>query len=362
LECIESLLNDQDLTRAKDLLSQYQLKEYHTLFSYAHYLQALYAFMHQDTERAQKLWNKTLDLFKKQILPVKEHLIAKCYNDLSACCYQQNELQKAINYVENGLKQLQEEEQHEIKYALICNHIFYLYKSGHIKEAYTRIQQIWSSIHYIQSMRVKLLLYKSHCFLLMKNNALDEAEQCCKDSIEITQRNLSQKSLLLDFLNILGSIYLKQRKYEQALDHFHLILELDSDRKSPRRHADAYTCLISLYTIQGDWVKAQEWIENALLIGREIQDDFRLVKMLIVSGICMKKQEQYGKAIDCFKEAILLCDKHEYLERKYTAVYELTGCFDKINNRREFSQWAEELYFLQREIGLTLEEDLYDIL
>jgi tetratricopeptide (TPR) repeat protein len=362
LECVESLLNDQYLTRSKELINQYKLKEYHALFPYAHYLQALYAFMRQDIERAQKLWNKTLKLCKKQILQVKEHLIAKCYNDLSACCYQQNELQKAIYYVEKGLEQFQGEAQNEIKYVLICNRIFYLYKFGRTREAYTQIKQIWSSIHHIQSMRVKLLLYKSHSFLLMKNNMLDEAEICCKDGIEITQRNLSQKSLLLDFLNILGSIYLKKKNYELALDYFHLILELDSERESQRRHADAYTCLINLYTIYSDWAKAKECMEQALLIGREIQDDVRLVKMLIVSGLCMKKQEQYDKAVALFKEAIALCDKHKYLERKYIAVYELTGCFDKINDRKEFSQWAEELYYLQRKIGWTLEEDLYDIL
>jgi tetratricopeptide (TPR) repeat protein len=362
LECVENLLNDQDLTQAKELLSRYQPKEYHALFPYAYYLQALYAFAHHDIEKSQKLWNKTLDLCKKQILPAKQHLVAKCYNDLSTCCYQQNDLQGAIYYVQKGLDQFQAEAQNEIKYALICNQIFYLSKSGRIKEAYARIKQIWSSIHHIQSMRVKLLLYKSHCILLMKNNELDEAKQCCKDSIEITQRNLSQKSLLLDFLNILGSIYLKQRKYELALEYFYLVLDIDAERKSPRRHADAYTYLTSLYTTQNEWVKAQECMENALLIGREIQDDVRLAKILIISGICNKKQAQYEKAIPFFKEAITLCDKHEYLKRKCTAVYELAGCFDKIDNRREFSQWTEEFYFLQRKLGWTMKEDLYDIL
>ncbi|MCH5583573.1 tetratricopeptide repeat protein [Shimazuella sp. AN120528] len=360
LECVESML-DQDLPQAKELLSRYRVKEYHALFPYSHYLQALYSFMRQDIERAQKLWNRTLDLCNKQILSVKQHLVAKCYNDLSACCYQQNELHKAIYYVEKGLKQFQEEEQHEIKYALICNYIFYLNQSGRIKEAYERIKQIWSSIHHIQSMRVKLHLYKSHCILLKKSNKLDEAEQCCKDSIEITQRNLSQKSLLLDFLNILGSIYLKKQNYELALEHFDLVLVLDAERKSPRRNADSYTYLTSLYTTQNKWTKAQECMEQALLIGREIQDDVRLAKILIVSGICMKKQELYEKAISYFKEAIALCDKHRYLKQKCTAVYELTGCFDKIDNRSEFSQWAEEFYFLQRKLGWKQEEDFYDI-
>jgi tetratricopeptide (TPR) repeat protein len=137
---------------------------------------------------------------------------------------------------------------------------------------------------------------------------------------------------------------------------------MDKERKSPRRHADAYTYLTNLYTILHDWSKAEECMENALLIGREINDDVRLTKLLIISGICTKQQDKYEKSILLFKEAVELCDKHGYIEQKYTAVYELAGCFDKIDNRKEFSQWAEELYFLQRKIGQIMKGDFYEIL
>jgi tetratricopeptide (TPR) repeat protein len=362
LECVESMLNKQELKQSKELLNRYMPKEYHALYPYAYYLKGLYVFFLRDIVRAQKLWMKALDLSKKQIFFAKHHLIAKCYNELSSCCYLQNDILDAIHQVEKGLNQFQKEEEHEIKYALICNLIFYLNKSGRLKEAYKHIKHIWSDIHRIQKIQVKLHLYKSHCLLLMKNNELEEAELCCKESIEITQRNLLQKGLLLDFLNILGSIYLKQGKYKLALECFQLVLDMDVERKSPRRHADAYTYLTSLYTTQHDWSKAEECIENALLIGREFNDEVRLIKILIISGVCTKKQEKYENSISFFKEAVKLCDKHGYLEHKYTAVYELAGCFDKIDNRKEFSQWAEELYFLQRKLGQIMKGDFYEIL
>ncbi|MXQ54450.1 helix-turn-helix domain-containing protein [Shimazuella alba] len=361
LECVESMLDDKDLAQTKVLLNRYMPSEYHALYPYANYLKGLQAFAYNDIERAKKLWDKTIELCKKQILTAKQHLIAKCHNELSTCCYRKNNLQEAIYHVEKGLKQFKAEEQNEIKYALICNHIFYLYRSGFIKESYLLLKRIWSSIHQIQRMRVKLLLHKLHCILLMKNNELDEAERCCADSIEITQCNLSQKSLLLDFLNILGSIYLKQGMYEQALEYFYLALDMDAEQKSPRRHADTYTYLTSLYTMQNKWAKAQDCMKNALSVGRKIKDDFRLVKILIISGVCIKKQKQYDKAIIYFKEAVQLCDKHDYFKQKCTAVYELIGCFDKMDHRKEFSQWAEEFYFLQRKLGWRLEADLYDI-
>src|SRR5690606_33762406 len=104
-------------------------KEYHALFPYAYYLKGLYAFFLRDIERAQKLWIKALDLSKKQTFLAKQHLVSKCYNELSSCCYRQNDIIDAIHHVEKGLNQFQGEE-NEIKYALICNHIFYLNKSG----------------------------------------------------------------------------------------------------------------------------------------------------------------------------------------------------------------------------------------
>jgi hypothetical protein len=42
-------------------------------------------------------------------------------------------------------------------------------------------------------------------------------------------------------------------------------------------------------------------------------------------------------------------------------VYELAGCYDKIGNKKEFSQWAEEFYLLQSQIGRKLEENFYVI-
>jgi tetratricopeptide (TPR) repeat protein len=359
LECVEDLINDEDLEQAQKLLTRYRPKEYHALYPYIRYLQGLYYFELQQWGKARKIWQEVLIHCKKQTYVAKPNLIAKCYNELSTCCYEQNDLQEAIKYADEGLSQFLEEENDEIKYALIGNKILYLRKSERRKEAVKLIKQIWSSIGYIKSTIVKLLLYKSYCILLIENQELEEALHYCKESIDIIHRNASQKSLLLDFLNILGSIYLKQEQYGQALEHFNLVLDLDPNRKFSRRHAESYTYLTSLYTIQQNWGRAQECMEKALLIGREICDDFRFSKILMVVGICNQKQEQYENAIPFFKEAVTLCEKHEYIHRTCTAVYELAACYNKIGNKKEFSRWAEKFYLLQRKIGWKMEEDFY---
>jgi tetratricopeptide (TPR) repeat protein len=176
--------------------------------------------------KSTKIWEETLNLCKKQAYTAKHDLLAKCYNRLSTCWYAQNNLSRALYYVEEGLKQYRAEEQDEIKYALLVNKVLYLRKSDRRKEAVKLIKEVWPLINQIQSVKVKLILYKSYCDLLLENNELEEAVKFCKDSIEIAHRNVSQRNLLLDFLNILGNIYLRQRKYNQALEHFHLILEL----------------------------------------------------------------------------------------------------------------------------------------
>lgn len=359
LECVEDLIDDEELDQAKKLLARYQPKEHHALFPYAHYLQGLYYFELSQWEKALKIWTETLSYCKKQTFIAKPNLIAKCYNELSTGCYEQNNLQEAIYYADEGLKQFSDTKQAEIRYALTGNKILYLRKSERRKEAVRLIKQIWPSIGQIQSVRIRLLLYKSYCILLIENNELEEALKYCKESIEIIHRNVSQKSYLLDFLNILGSIYLQQENYVQALEQFYLVLDLAQNKNSSRRHADTYTYLTSLYTAQNNWESAQACMERALLIGREINDDFRLSKILMIAGICNKKQEQYDKAIPLFEEAITLCEKHEYSNRTCSAVYELAACYDKIGNRKAFSRWAEEFYLLQRKIGWKMEEGSY---
>jgi tetratricopeptide (TPR) repeat protein len=361
LECIEDLINNEELDQAKKLLSRYQPKEYHALFPYFHYLQGLYYYELRHWKKSQKIWEEMLLLCKKQAFTAKHDLLAKCYNRLSTCWYAQNNLQKALHYVEKGLKQYTTEEQDEIKFASIGNKILYLRKSERRKEAVKLIKEVWPSINQIQSIRVKLLHYKSYCILLLENQKLDEALHYCKESIKIAHRNMSQKNHLLDFLNVLGNIYLKLGNSKQASEHFHLVLDLDSDQKFQRRHAETYTHLTSLYTTQNDWVRAQEYMEKSLLIGREILDDYRLSKILMVAGMCSKKQERFDNAIIFFEEAVALCEKHEYSRGMCSAIYELTSCYDKIGNRKEFSRWAEEFYRLQRKIGWKMEENFYVI-
>ncbi|MXQ54289.1 helix-turn-helix domain-containing protein [Shimazuella alba] len=361
LECVEDLINDEELEQAKKLLAQYAPKEHHALYPYFRYLQGLCYFELREWKKSQKIWEETLVLCKKQAFVAKHDLLAKCFNRLSTCWYAQNDLAKALYYVEEGLKQYKTKKQDEIKYALLVNKVLYLRKSDRRKEAVKLIKEVWPLINQIQSVRVKLILYKSYCILLLENQELNEALYYCKESIDIAHRNISQKGFLLDFLNILGSIYLKRKMYEQALEYFSLVFDISPDKKFSRRHADTYTYLTSLYTAQNDWVNAQECMKKALSFGREIKDDYRLSKILMVAGICNKTQKQYDEAIPLFKEAVTLCKENEYPKRTCNAVYELAACYDKIGNRKAFSQWTEEFYRLQRKIGWIMEEEFYVI-
>jgi tetratricopeptide (TPR) repeat protein len=76
-------------------------------------------------------------------------------------------------------------------------------------------------------------------------------------------------------------------------------------------------------------------MEKSLLIGKEILDDYRLSKILMVAGICNQTQKQYDKAIPFFGEAVSICKKNEYSKRSCSAVYELATCYDKIGRKME---------------------------
>jgi transcriptional regulator with XRE-family HTH domain len=81
LECVDDLINNEDLEQAKKLLKLYQPKEYHALYPYARYLQGLYHYELRKWERAQKIWEETLHLCKKQTFIAKKNYCPNAITD-----------------------------------------------------------------------------------------------------------------------------------------------------------------------------------------------------------------------------------------------------------------------------------------
>lgn len=192
-----------------------------------------------------------------------------------------------------------------------------------------------ATIPQINSIPVVLDLYKYRSTILRERGDFEQAINICNEGIEIARRNRIQSKEYLELINILGSIYLKEKKFDLSLQRFEMVFKLDPDFNSPRRHLDAHTYLGMLYSYQNEWNSADYHLTKSIEIGRKVSDIFRLAKALIVQGGCLFNQQKFGEAVPYYQEAVDLSGSHGFKQRQFTALLKLTNCFVMMKKNEE---------------------------
>ncbi|MBA7467299.1 Polyamine aminopropyltransferase [subsurface metagenome] len=95
-----------------------------------------------------------------------------------------------------------------------------------------------------------------------------------------------------EYYNLLGFIYLKSKKYEQAIDILNKAITLD------KKYVDAYVNLAEVYLRQKDYKKALELINKALKINSKYAPAYNL------EGLIYMAQKNYDVALKKFEKAI----------------------------------------------------------
>ncbi|TCS95854.1 hypothetical protein [Hazenella coriacea] len=80
----------------------------------------------------------------------------------------------------------------------------------------------------------------------------------------------SDQNRYLELMNVLGSIYLLEKKYNQARQCFQTVLDYDHEFEYPRRQIDALTYLVILQAHDRKWSEDHKNIERAIEMGRTI--------------------------------------------------------------------------------------------
>jgi tetratricopeptide (TPR) repeat protein len=248
----------------------------------------------------------------------------------------------------------------KVKYKLLGNKIIYLEKQGENTQALQLVQKVWNYVPEIESLHVKLNLYKFRANLLFKGNHLGEAIHFAQEGFDIAQSS-PRNRFTFDLLVILGLIYLLQNEYETASEYFQTVIDLDKNMEFPRRHVDAYTNLAILYNSERNWPLADDYSAKAIDIGRETKDVYRLTRSLTVRGNYYLFQHRTSESIQLFEEAFSLAKDNHFKQRQYKALFKLAECHDILENNEEFSALNKELFYLQKEIDLKGEDDIYEI-
>ncbi|TCP60824.1 tetratricopeptide repeat protein [Baia soyae] len=367
-DCIETMLDNQNFgsTEGKleilNKLEAVKLEDFHTSAPWLSYLKGRYYYKSNDFKKARFHFEQAIQLCRIHKLEPENNIISLCYNQLSSCSHYQNDFLSALAHVKNGLEAFDDTKKRpEVRYLLLSNKILYLMKSSQSDLALQLLSEIWESLSEIENIPVRLNFYKYRSTLLREQEEFNKAIQICEEGIELARKTKMQDDGYLDLLNILGSIYLKQRLFNKALSRFQMALEIDRNLEYPRRHIDIHSYLAVLFLAQQDWKQAYAHIQEAIQISRKLPDIFRLSKALIIQGNCLSHQGHYADAVPFFQEAIKLTGKHGFKHRQHSALLKLTNCFDMMKSNDEFITCMKEMYILQKELHFKSEDDLYEL-
>jgi tetratricopeptide (TPR) repeat protein len=361
LKLIEAMLNGQSLEEAKKKIEQFSLAEYHPLYPLVLYFEAYYHYYKREYESAEQILQQAMSVCKQYHLNPKPSFFPLCFSLLSSCSYYKNDLSKALDLIEQGIDQMNENVPHNhVKHLLLGNKIIYLEKQAENTQALQLAQSVWDSVQHIKSFAVKLNLYKSKANLLLKGNQLKEAIYVAQKGFEISH-NSPRNRFTFDFLIVLGLIYLRQNDYETASEYFHTVICLDKNMEFPRRHVDAYTNLAILHTSQKHWSFADVYATKAIEIGRDTKDIYRLTRALIVKGYLYQVQKQVERAIPLYENAYSLARANSFKHRQFKALFLLLECHDILKNEKEFIHLNKELFYLQKKMDWKGDDDIYVI-
>ncbi|MBA4493814.1 tetratricopeptide repeat protein [Paenactinomyces guangxiensis] len=366
LKQIERMIETGYIETAKCELAKYQIEDFHPLAPLALYLKGLTIQRDRDAkkryQKAKKKYNHAIQVCSQYSLHPEDNIIAASYNGLAACSYFLNDLDQAINYIDQGLAAYDEAKKGKgIKYKLLSNKMQYLWDSSQYDQATSILYEVWPQKSKIDKTNYALLdFYKYRSMILRNQNMYEEALRCCLEGIEIAT-SIGSQNRYLDLLIILGSIYLTQGDFDKAYDRFKLVLTADHECEYPRRHVDAHTYLGILFNAKNDWHQATVHLEEAIQIAREITEASRLAKALIVRGNVHLIQEQYPEALPYYQESEKILETDSYKHRQHTALLKLAHCFDKMGKTNDLQDCLLKKYRLEVELSIKSEVEIYEV-
>lgn len=366
LETIETIIEKQDLKSANHRLKKISLDDFHPLAPFVAYLQGKILYEEKQWNKAEKKFLVAIKLHHTYGITHNKNLISASYKSLASCSYFNNDLSQALKLVDLGLESYDDtQERKGVKYQLLGNKVLYLLKSSEKIKASRLLDKVWDDVKLLDDSYDDysvLNLYKFRSTILRDEEHYDDALECCKNGTMISRKHWSINiSHYLDFLIIAGSVFLKQHDYQKAWDRFELAIDSDQDLRAPRRHVDSYTYLGIMYNAQKKWQEASVHLDKALKIGRQIPDPFRLTKALIVKGNLYFQQKKWDQAILLYQECYSISKSNNFRQRQYSSLLKLADCFANIGDEKQLNFYTTKLYYLQKDLKITWEEDFYEI-
>lgn len=299
-------------------------------------------------EKAKGYFQKALQLIDQS--DYQTNIQAACFNQLGIIAFFQNDFKTALDYTDQGIKSFSKDgELKHLKYSLASNKAVYLEKLNYIDRASNILYDLWQQKNEIEYTDILLNMYDVQARIFKKNKMYSKGIENAKKGIELAKLN-RKTNRLIELLSTLGSIYLDEKKLEEAEDALTTALALKNQVKEQHLFLVINTRLGRLYLEQNKPKKTQELLEEAISC-YNTHDVVRHTQALITLGDALFKQEKVDEAEKQYKKALDLSVEHSLLHQELNCWFSLGKCY-KNTDRENYLLSLEKIF----EIELILKQ------
>ncbi|SFS41747.1 helix-turn-helix domain-containing protein [Marininema halotolerans] len=338
---IDTLINLEDARGALKELEEMDLDDHHPYAAmYQHLKGKAYLYL-KNWKRAERCLGAAINLSSQN--NDIENTEALSFLNLSSCCYYQNEIEKALEFVYSGLDAFKREHGNKyIRLYLIRNEVTFLDRLGRSVEGLRVIQDVWDQLKGFEDTDTVLFFYLARAELLSKTGMIDEAAEYATQGLKIAKISKTHMFIFNLYLT-LGSLYTSNGQWKKAERCIHTTLASKHLMSSENPLTDAYIRLGKLNLLQEKRVEAKEAYEMAIANAEKLNDAPRLITALKAMGDYFKTCGEKLEASPYYERALKLAQQYNYRKDESELHFCLALCYQD-NNQQEFQNSLLNIY------------------
>ncbi|MDI6840041.1 MAG: sigma 54-interacting transcriptional regulator [bacterium] len=229
--------------------------------------------------------DKGLEIEKNalRLAPQKEYFLkANILNTIRGALQRQGKIKEAIKTLNKALSLCKKIEKPYLQ-AMLLHNLGVLY---HYQGDFNREEEIYKDILKIYN---KALLpwagatYNNMAVISLEKGDSAQCEKLVERGIQICKDFNDQRGLVHAY-TIMGEMLGETGKYEEAMRKYQQALTLNLRLKEKQKQVDCLEGIAKLYLLQGDFYRAEQYINKTLRFAKESGEDLLFAQVLLTKG------------------------------------------------------------------------------
>lgn len=308
---IDNGVPDKDIKRALDNIKTTPIDPLHTT---TNYLKGKLAMRRKCLSKAREHF---LDSLNDRCPEENNYLNiapASC-NELSKIAYYENDLQRAIEHVDQGLKCFRDGKRQYIKGNLMINKALYKEKLGYHADAERILDELLHPSYKIADKAYNYILYHQiKADVEIAKGKPVEAMNYIEKGLELSRIN-KVYDLQFSLWMALGDVCFELDMVDSSLRCFEQSLKLETKVRE-QLLISAHRKLSKIYMRMEQWDQAREHIDQSIEMARQHNDGLRHIDSLLTKAQWYRLQELHSEEKMQYKEALKLSKKYKLKKRE----------------------------------------------